>query len=316
MSVAAICCSHSPLMLRGGDEPGDEAKRAVRLAFKQRASWIRDFAPDVVAVFAPDHYNGLFYDLMPPFCLGAAARSTQDWGIARTQLDVPEDLALQCALAIRRSDVDIAISHDLWVDHGTTIPLMYLAGGIDAVPVLPIVINCIAPPCPTFRRVRRLGEAVGRFLAASGKRALVIGSGGLSHAPPTPALATAEGEDRLRLTRRHEPTAEEYEKRQARVYRAAESLQGPSPLILPPFEDWDRRFLDLLLAGDLDAIERFDEAETPIEREAGHGAHEVRCWMAAAAAARSAGAGAFELDCYRLVPDWITGMGLVHAMAR
>lgn len=314
MSVAAICCSHSPLMLRGGDDPGDEAKRAVRQAFGQLADWTRAFAPDVVAVFAPDHYNGLFYDLMPPFCIGVGARSTRDWGIPRTQLDVPEDLALQCAQAIRRADIDIAISHDLWVDHGTTIPLMYLAGGIDAVPVLPVVINCIAPPCPTFRRVRRLGEAVGRFLAASGRRVLVIGSGGLSHAPPTPALATAKGEDRLRLTRRHEPTAEDYEKRQARVYRAAESLQGPSPLILPPSENWDRRFLEHLLTGDFDAVERFDE--TPIEREAGHGAHEVRCWMAAAAAAHAAGVAAFELDCYRLVPDWITGMGLAHTPAR
>ena len=29
--------------------------------------------------FAPDHYNGFFYRLMPPFCIGYAAESIGDY---------------------------------------------------------------------------------------------------------------------------------------------------------------------------------------------------------------------------------------------
>ena len=45
--------------------------------------------------------------------------------------------------------------------------------------------------------------------------------------------------------------------------------------------------------------------------EAGFGAHEVRTWVAAAAAARKMGDPRTELRYYHLVPEWITGMGIV-----
>ena len=48
-----------------------------------------------------------------------------------------------------------------------------------------------------------------------------------------------------------------------------------------------------------------------IDRIAGFGAHEVRTWVAAAAAARKMGDLRTELRYYRLVPEWITGMGIV-----
>jgi 2,3-dihydroxyphenylpropionate 1,2-dioxygenase len=44
---------------------------------------------------------------------------------------------------------------------------------------------------------------------------------------------------------------------------------------------------------------------------AGFGAHEVRTWVAAAAAARKAGKLQSELRYYHLVPEWVTGMGIV-----
>ncbi len=310
-TIAAICCSHSPLMLQDASvATNDEAKRDVLDTFARLARSVREFDPELIVSFAPDHYNGLFYDLMPSFCIGTAAQSTRDWGIARKSLNVPAQLSLDCARHIRQADLDIAISHDMWVDHGTTIPLLYLAGALDAVPVIPFLINCIAPPYPTFRRARQLGDAVGRFLADTGKRTLLIGSGGLSHAPPTPVLESATQAERHRLIHRHVPSMQDYEKRQTRVLKAARSLADPSPLILPPNEKWDRRFLKHALAADFPALEQYEH--DAIETEAGHGAHELRCWLAAIAAAHQAGARLLELDCYRLVPDWITGMAIAH----
>ena len=46
-------------------------------------------------------------------------------------------------------------------------------------------------------------------------------------------------------------------------------------------------------------------------RIAGNSAHEVRTWVAAAAAAERMGNPRTELRYYHLVPEWITGMGIV-----
>lgn len=47
--------------------------------------------------------------------------------------------------------------------------------------------------------------------------------------------------------------------------------------------------------------------------EAGFGGHEIRCWIAACAAMGELAGPRPRLDYYRLVPEWITGMGLMTA---
>ena len=55
--------------------------------------------------------------------------------------------------------------------------------------------------------------------------------------------------------------------------------------------------------------------DAEIDRVAGFGAHEVRTWVAAAAAASAMGNPQTELRYYHLVPEWITGMGIVVGQA-
>ena len=95
------------------------------------------------------------------------------------------------------------------VDHGTTIPLLKLTGALARYDVLPIFVNCAADPRPSFRRVRAFGEAIGEFLADQDLRVTVIGSGGLSHDPPTPRLEQSPPEVARRLIVRHTPTQDE-----------------------------------------------------------------------------------------------------------
>src|SRR5690606_4960292 len=57
----------------------------------------------------------------------------------------------------------------------------HFLGTIDARPVIPVFINALAAPRPTFRRCRMLGEAIGEFAAGLGMRVAFLGSGGLSH---------------------------------------------------------------------------------------------------------------------------------------
>lgn len=306
-----VCASHSPLMLVGMAQSAPGRQQRFFASLAARRALIEAYDPELVVVFGPDHFNGLFYDLMPSFCVATAAESTRDWGIEQAALNVARDVAIGAIEVLRAAEIDVAISHRMRVDHGVTIPLLKLTGALDRYPVLPIVINCAAAPRPSFARVRRLGEVLGRYLSGLARRVLVIGSGGLSHDPPTPRLASAPPEVAARLIDRHVPADEELRRREARVVAAAHALVAGGGPCLPPSEAWDRAFLERLLNQDPAAFDGY--ADATLDREAGFGGHEVRCWVAAFAAMRAAGAVRAELDYYEVVPEWITGMGVVTA---
>jgi 2,3-dihydroxyphenylpropionate 1,2-dioxygenase len=295
----------------------EESEANIHSEFFQRlndaSAALHAFNPDLVVVFGPDHFNGFFYELMPAFCIGTAAEGSKDWHLESGPLRVPRELAVSCVRFLQDRDFDVAISHQMKVDHGITIPLFKLTGALARYDVLPVFVNCAADPRPSFRRVRAFGEAIGAFLAEQGKRVTIVGSGGLSHDPPTPRLDTSPPEVARRLIVRHTPTQEELDARESRVVKAARYLvvgQGPC---LPPSEQWDRDFLATFLGSRHEDFDRMTDAE--IDRVAGFGAHEVRTWVAAAAAARKIGDVRSELRYYHLVPEWITGMGIVVGQA-
>jgi 2,3-dihydroxyphenylpropionate 1,2-dioxygenase len=150
---------------------------------------------------------------------------------------------------------------------------------------------------------------MGEFLAGQHMRITVVGSGGLSHDPPTPRIDHSAPEKTERLVLRRSPTQEELDTRENRVIAAARDLVVGKGPCLPPSEQWDRDFLATLLSGKYEDFDAMTDAE--IDRVAGFGAHEVRTWVAAAAAAREMGQVRSELRYYHLVPEWITGMSIV-----
>jgi 2,3-dihydroxyphenylpropionate 1,2-dioxygenase len=309
MAVQLICASHSPLMTTGIEETQGNAQAQFFHKLEQASAALHAFNPDVVVVFGPDHFNGFFYELMPAFCIGTAAEGTKDWHLESGPLRVPRELAMSCIRFLQSRDFDVAISHQMKVDHGITIPLYKLTGALARYDVLPVFINCAADPRPSFRRVRAFGEAMGEFLAGRDMRVTLIGSGGLSHDPPTPRLEMSPPEVARRLIVRATPSQEELDAREGRVVKAARDLVIGKGPCLPPSEQWDREFLAMFLGPNLQDFDRM--ADTEIDRVAGFGAHEVRTWVAAAAAARKIGNVRAELSYYHVVPEWITGMGIV-----
>ena len=313
MPMAMICCSHSPLMLGFGPTADRAAEDDWNRSLDALDDWVKAYDPELIAVFYPDHFNGFFYRAMPSFCIATRAEGGIDWDIEPGPLDVPADIALRCIEAVREAGIDVALSHRMRVDHGVTIPLRRFGGGLAARPTLPIMVNCNAPPLPSFRRVRLFGEAVGRCLAGLGKRVLVIGSGGLSHDPPNARLATSPEHMTERLIEGGGLTKQDYDARQARIIAAAHELAAGGQPCLAPDADWDREFMDRMVAGDL---ERYDDAaDEDITTVGGFGAHEVRAWTAAIAAMRAIGPVRTEIDCYHAIPEWLTGMGIIRAVA-
>src|SRR4051812_25188626 len=297
-SMALCCMSHSPLLNLPG--PSTELLDDVHAALAQARDFVREFDPELVVIFTPDHYNGFFYRLMPPFCIGTAANGVGDFGTHAGPLSVPADIATACAEALWESGVDVAVSSSMDVDHGTVQPLEALFDVADSVPVIPIFINSVATPLGPVKRARALGAAVGDFLASLGKRVLVVGSGGLSHDPPVPTLATAPAAALGRLVGGAPMSAEGRAARQDAVIAAAHDFaHGQSPL-QPLNPDWDRALLDLIDANRLAELDGW--TNDWIAREAGNSAHEIRTWVAAFAALASQGEYRTQQRYYRAAP--------------
>ncbi|MDT5347929.1 MAG: 2,3-dihydroxyphenylpropionate 1,2-dioxygenase [Mycobacterium sp.] len=298
--------SHSPLLNLPG--PSRDLLDDVEAAIAQAREFVRDYDPELVVTFSPDHYNGFFYKVMPPFCIGMRARGVGDYGTYLGPLDVPEDVAANCAKAILGSGVDIAVSASMDVDHGTVQPLEKLFGDARSRPVIPIFINAIGVPLGPLHRCRALGTAVGSYLATLEKRVLIIGSGGLSHSPPVPTLDTAGPAVLQRIVHGEPMTAEQRQARQTAVIAAAKSFAGGESELQPLNPAWDHHFLEIIDAGRLDELDQWSNSF--VLHEGGTSAHEIRTWVAAFAALASAGPYQTKVRYYKPAAELIAGFAI------
>lgn len=280
MSTALLCASHGPLMLR---DPEHVQGRAFRAAFAEARLFALAFDPELVVMFAPEHRRTLG-DIVAPFTVCCSARGFGDFTTSDGPYDVPEATAVALLHELYEAGFDAAHGEEARLDHGFSLTWGALFGRNDALPSIPIVVNCCNDPLPTVKRARVLGTEVGRFLRTLDKRVLVIASGGLSHSPAT-------------LTREIAKLSEA-----ERAYRPADYIESAGRKINPA---WDHAFLTALAANDTAAIDRLAVDEIAA---AGNGANEVRTWTAAAAAAQ---AGPLR-TAYESVPAWITGMGIAY----
>jgi len=312
--VALACASHTPLLMR--EELADaETVGAVQASFDQLSGFVKDFAPERIIQFSPDHFHGFHYDLMPSFCVGAAATSYGDYGTAPGPLAVDEDYAVAVLNAVRDADIDAALSYDMIVDHGFVQIWEVMFGRLSDLPITPIFVNAIGFPLPKYRRARQLGEAVGRFAARSGERVLFVASGGLSHDPVVPRMSGASPELRDRLTGRAPLTREKQAERERAVHAAGLASLAGEGSCRPLNPEWDNAFLDMICASDWSATDEL----TPdsVDLAAGAGGNEALAWVAAASAAAAAGGGyqVVQRD-YRPIPGWIAGMAILAAHGR
>ncbi|HXS87474.1 MAG TPA: 3-carboxyethylcatechol 2,3-dioxygenase [Mycobacterium sp.] len=302
--------SHSPLLNLPG--PSQDLLDDIDSALTQARDFVADFNPEIVTIFAPDHYNGFFYRTMPPFCIGTDAQGVGDYGTHKGPLDVPEATAVACAKAVLSAGVDVAISASMDVDHGTVQPLEKLFGKATARPVIPIFINSVATPLGPLHRCRTLGTAVGSYLATLNKRVLVVGSGGLSHDPPVPTLTTATPQVVDRIVHGRPMTAEQRSARQSAVIEAAKNFAGGESPLQPLNPGFDQKFLEIIDSGDLEELDNWSNAF--IAGEGGNSAHEIRTWVAAFAALAAAGPYATGVRYYRPAPELIAGFAVRTAV--
>ena len=249
---------------------------------------VRRFAPTLIVYFGPDHMRALA-GVAPCFTVVETATGYGDWGTPKEDYDVP--LARVEALSdhLITAGLDIAVAEHLDLDHGFGQTTFDLFGSLSAVPMIPIVVNCVGTPLATLDRTATLGRAVGGFLRTlpDDERILVIASGGISHAPPS----LIPGANKLSES-----------ERQALI---ADNLAHAAEAVNP---DWDRRFLAQMAVETWPSLGQM----TPADLEpAGTGGAEVRTWVAAL----FAGDRPLTTVAYEPVPEWITGMGIAASPA-
>lgn len=295
----------------GLNDPSAGVVEEVRLAHERARGEIEAFDPDLVVMFAPDHYNGFHYNVMPPFCIGTQALSIGDYGLPKGPLLTNREAALRIIEQVHASGVDAAVSEDMHVDHGLVQPLMLLFGALDHIPVVPIFINCVAEPLVSASRIVALGQAVGRAVQAAGLRVVFLGSGGLSHDPPVPTLAGAAPPVRERLLGRSPTSVKDRQVRENGTVAAARAFAGGTSSLRELNPGWDAQVMSDLARGDLAAV-----AEQPNEwfiEHGGHSAHEVRTWIAAYAALGVYGTVEVTGSFYAPVREWLAGFGVTTA---
>lgn len=309
--MAMVCISHTPLM--GFNEPDPEVRADFDAMLDRVRQFVSDFQPTLVISFAPDHYNGFFYDVMPPYAVCLAADGVGDFGTRAGPVPVPEKTAMELAEFLAGQEFDVTISRAAQLDHGAMqIPELIL-GEIGEVPLIPVFINSVAPPFVPMRRIRLLGQAVGEFAAQLDERVLVLGSGGLSHDPPVPRWDQATDEQRQFLLAGRNPTPEARAARQQRTIDTGIAFARGEATIQDLNPAWDATFMDVCASGqvlDFDAYQASAMTEA-----AGHSSHEVRCWVAACAALAAQGAYRIHERWYRAIPEWIAGFGVLTATA-
>lgn len=150
--------------------------------------WLDQVKPDIVVSCYNDHGLNFFLDKQPTFAIGTAPEYVSEdegWGIP-TMPSFPgaEDLSWHIRDSLVRDDFDMVACQEMLVDHAFTLP-MALLWPEQKWPVksVPVCVNTVLFPLPSARRCYRLGEAIGRAIAAfpEDAKVLVIGSGGLSH---------------------------------------------------------------------------------------------------------------------------------------
>lgn len=318
MEFFMVSASHTPLL----DFPAKESPSVVdiRAALAATRARVAAFQPDLVVLFGGDHYGGQHMRCMPSFCVGVAATALADVGGTPGRLNVPRDVAIAAVTAIRKDNVDVAVSYAMEVDHGFSQALSRLLGGVDRCPVLPIFVNGIQPPFSPFARARQLGAAVGRFCAGLDvQRVLFVGTGGLAHNPAAffPPIDEVEDEWRpyiLHGKAQHEVPQQAWIDHEIEAHQQGAQMLGLDvvPIDVVGLNDaWDKAFMATYCAADLSVFDGWDP-ET-VMAEAGIGALEIQSWIAAAQAMWTATGTAPRQTFQQISKEVGIGFGIAEA---
>jgi len=163
----------------------------VRTVLGQVGEKLAALKPDVWIIVANDHANQFLLHCTPPFCFHLGSEVGGSFVGRSFKYKIASDAAMAMIQHMQAEGFDPAFTNTADIDYAFGIPLTFL--GVKA-PILPLYVNSYVPPQPPMLRCFAFGEALARGLNASGVRAVVIASGGMSHFPGTQNYSNPEVE--------------------------------------------------------------------------------------------------------------------------
>lgn len=320
--VMAASLSHAPGVLGWPDAPNQEVQKEIAAAHAAVAEAIDRTRPDVFIAFLDDHFENQFRDMSPPFAIGVAPENVgpaKHWLEALKidrQITVPnnEKLANYLLDGLLKSNFDITRMGELDYGNNLFVPMQMVRPQFD-IPFVPVYSNVFNPPLPTMSRAYDLGRAIRKLIEAYPEPLKVglIASGGISHWPPFWTIEADESDEFIARMKRYQHKGPEYLKTDPGLFSdLALYEQEMSNKAKWPFnggfrlinEEWDREVLKAFEEGNVDYLRNLTYND--IERDGGHGGHEMLNWMALMGAMNGAGG---KLLCYAPVMEWMCGMG-------
>ena len=173
---------HAPQFFTLPDTEDMSTVARVRSLARDIGDGLKALEPDVWIMISNDHTNQFFLNCTPAFAFHVGATVGGSFAGRDFNYDVDSETALGLVRHLQDEGFDPAFTSTVDMEYSAAIPLEHL--GVDA-PVVPIYVNAYVPPQPSMERCYALGRALGRGLAAMGKTAVVVASGGMSHFPGT-----------------------------------------------------------------------------------------------------------------------------------
>ena len=157
--------------------------------FEPLRAWHRDNVPDVTIVVFNDHATSYALDNYATFTMGVAEEfqpADEGWGPRKVPvIEGHPELAWHLVEELILNEFDMAVTGNLDVDHGLTVPLSIAYDQPERWPtkVIPLCVNVIQYPQPTAMRCFKLGQAIGKAVSLFPDDITVgiWGTGGLSH---------------------------------------------------------------------------------------------------------------------------------------
>jgi len=188
---AVLATTHHPFYLKATTAPpeermpqADEWKRKVE-AYRETLTVAK---PDILVMVGADHFHQFFSDNYPAFLIGKQPtydaifyNEEREFGIPPYVLDGHEELSGFMLQGLLDRGFDFSVSHELKLDHSIICPIITTRPDAD-LPVVPIYTNIFAPPLPSPKRFWQLGRAIRSIIDEypSDLRIAAVGSGHLS----------------------------------------------------------------------------------------------------------------------------------------
>ena len=309
--ASAFAMTHTPgLGNRWSEPPADQVER-MRKGFDEGRRQLAASKPDLIIALINDHFDMYNLSNMPALSIavgtehfGPPADSEAWLEMKRRSFPGNYDYAMDIYRDSIDAGFDLSRSGSAEFVHNMLMPLRFLHPEMD-LPIVPIFMNCFAPPLPRIDRAHAFGRALRKTIDRRPERICLIASGGLSHWPPYPREGRPLKDDLDRIMwevfNHGSQVRSKYPHARSLVHeREKEMAAERSDLVNMP---WDREVLRAMEQGDSKAL-CVMEHDT-IEPVAGPGGSEVLMWAALMGAMND---GPGKTLFYEAVQPWMGGV--------